>query len=138
MAGTVTNSPTNIGVDFATNADSGGSVYIYSANGGLTSASAGYTITSATADLSSASSGFGAQVISSTQSTGGPLSSISPYNGTSNSVGILATTANIILSSSHPLTGGTAAIQLQVKPSSTTPEATDYSETLMVIAAAIF
>lgn len=137
-AGSITNSPTNIGVNFATNADSGGNVYIYSANGGLKSTSAGYTIASATVNLSSASSGFGAQIISASQTSGGPFSALSPYNGSANNVGALATTASTILSSSNPLIGGTAAIQLQAKPSNTTPEAADYSETLTVIAAAIF
>jgi hypothetical protein len=137
-AGNITNSPTNIGVDFATNANSGGRVYIYSANGGLKSTSANYTINSATANLAVASEGFGAQIVSATQSTGGPLTKVSPYDLSANNVGILATTVNEILKSLNPLTGGTAAIQLQVKPSNTTRAATDYSETLTVIAAAIF
>jgi predicted secreted protein len=137
-AGNITNSPTNIGVDFATNANSGGRVYIYSANGGLKSTSASYTITSATANLAVTPEGFGAQIVSATQSTGGPLTKVSPYDLSANNVGILATTVNEILKSLNPLTGGTAAIQLQVKPSNTTRAATDYSETLTVIAAAIF
>ncbi len=135
---TVTNSPSNIGVDFATNADAGGKVYIYSANGGLKSTTASYTMTSATADLSSASEGFGAQVASVSQSTGGPLSKVSPFNGSGNNVGLLATTIASIFSSTNPLTGGTGATTLKVKPSNTTPAATDYSETITVIAAAAF
>lgn len=134
----VTNSPNNIGVDFATNADAGGNVYIYSANGGLKSTVANYTITSATADLGVASEGFGAQISSVNQSSGGPFNKISPYNGASNNVGVLSTSVNTILTSANPLTGGTAAIQLQVKPSNTAPAATDYAETLTVIAAASF
>lgn len=137
-AGNVSSSPTNMGVDFATNANSGGKVYIYSANGGLKSARTGITINSATADLGSASSGFGGQIISVNQTSGGPFSKVSPYDGSANNVGILGTSVSEILTSSNPLVGGKAAIQLQAKPSTTTPEATDYTETLTVIAAAIF
>lgn len=134
VAGSVTNSPSNIGVDFATNADAGGSVYIYSNNGGLVSTTApGSPITSATADLSSASQGFGARVASVTS-----LTVISPYDGSGNNVGVLGTTANTILNTNSPVAGGAAAIQLQAKASNTTPAATDYAEVLTIIAAARF
>lgn len=136
---TVMSSPSNMGVDFATNANSGGNVYIYSANGGLKSAAAGnYIISSATADLSSASEGFGAQITSVGQSSGGPLNKVSPFDGASNNVGLLATSVSTILSSANPLTGGTSAIQLKAKSSNTTPAAIDYTDTLTLIAAAAF
>jgi hypothetical protein len=132
-AGSITNSPTNIGVDFATNADSGGSVYIYSLNGGLKSVLNNYTITSASANLTGVNEGFGARVASSSQ-----LSSVFPYNQALNTVGLLSTTANTVLNAAVPVVGGTAAIQLQAKASNTTPAATDYAETITVIAAASF
>lgn len=138
LAGSVTNSPTNIGVDFATNADAGGQVYISSANSGLSSAQASYSISSATADLSSASQGYGAQVASVTQSSGGPLNKISPFNGSANNVGLINTTSSSILSSTSPITGGSGAIQLQAKSSNITPAATDYQDTITLIAAAAF
>ncbi len=140
VAGNVTNSPNNIGVDFATNANIGGSVYIYASNTGLFSSKTNYTIASATADLGSGaiSEGFGAQIASVNQTTGGPLSKVSPYNNSSNNVGILNTTIYSILSSTSALTGGTGSIQLQVKPSTTTPASTDYSDTITLIAAAAF
>jgi hypothetical protein len=137
-ASTVTNSPNNMGVDFATNADFGGNVYIYDLNGGLRSTAASYTLASATADLSSANEGYGAQIASVSQSSGGPFSKVSPYNGASNNVGALSTTINTIFSSTSPLTGGAGAVQLQVRPSSTTPEAADYTDTITLIAAASF
>jgi hypothetical protein len=135
VAGSVSNSPSNIGVDFATNADSGGSVYIYSLNGGLKSNSSSFTITSATADLSLVGTtlGYGALVASSSS-----LSAVSPYNGAGNNVGILSTSVNTILNSNTPVVGGTAAVQLQAKASNTTPAATDYADTITVIAAARF
>jgi hypothetical protein len=137
-AGNITNSGTNIGVDFATNANSGGNVYIYSAFGGLNSAHASFTLTSATADLAVASSGYGAQIASVSQSSGGPLSKVSPYDLSANNIGILSTNVNTILTSSTPLVGDTAAIQLQAKPSNTTPAGGDYADTLTLIAAAAF
>jgi hypothetical protein len=137
-AGSIANSPTNIGVDFATNANAGGKIYIYSLNAGLSSTSASFTLSSATADLSSVNSGYGAQVVSSSQSSGGPFSSVLPYNGSGNNVGVLNTTASAIIGSTSPLSGGTGAIQLQAKPSNTTPEASDYTDTITVIAAAAF
>jgi hypothetical protein len=43
-----------------------------------------------------------------------------PYDQSANTVGILSTNVNTILTSSAPVTAGTAAIQLQAKPSNTT------------------
>lgn len=137
-AGTVTNSPNNIGVDFATNADLGGNVYVYSFNGGLRSGSVSYTLASATADLASVGEGFGAQIASVSQSSGGPFSKVSPYDGASDNVGALNTTFSTIFTSAGPLTGGSGSIQLKAKPSNITPEATDYAETLTLVAAASF
>jgi hypothetical protein len=133
VAGNISNGSNNVGVDFATNANSGGSVYIYSANGGLRSTHTSSTLTSATADLSVAASGYGAQITSFSQ-----LTKVSPYNNSSNSVGILSTNVNTILTSSTPVTAGTGSIQLQAKPSNTTPAANDYADTLTLIAAAAF
>jgi hypothetical protein len=137
---TPTSGGTTIKTDLATNADFGGNVYIYGANGGLKSPRLSFTIGSATADLASASQGFGAQVPSSpTVTTGGPLTAVSPYlfvNSTS--VGAIGTTAAVILTSSNPLTGGNAVTNLIAKTSNTTPSASDYTETITYIAAASF
>lgn len=139
LPATVTNAPNNIGVDFATNADAGGNVYIYSLNGGLKSVSAGnYILASATADLSSVSEGFGGQIASVSQSSGGPFSKVSPFNGSSNNVGLINSSIATIFTSAAPLTGGTGAVQLKVRPSNTTPSATDYAETITFVAAASF
>jgi hypothetical protein len=132
-AGNITNSTTNIGIDFATNANSGGNVYVYSANGGLQSAHATSTLTSASSNLFSSGSGYGAQITSVSQ-----LTKVAPYDQSGNNVGILSTNVNTILTSSAPVTAGTAAIQLQAKPSNTTPAAPDYADTLTLIAAAAF
>jgi hypothetical protein len=121
-------------VDFATNANSGGNVYIYSTNGSLTSTRApSGPITSASANISLANQGYGAQIVSFSQ-----LTKVTPYDQSGNTVGILSTNVNTILTSSSPVTAGTASIQLQAKPSLTTPAASDYADTLTLIAAAAF
>jgi hypothetical protein len=138
LAGSVANSATNIGVDFETNADSGGSVYIYSTGALTSSLRPGTPINSSTADLSSATNGYGAQIASVTQSSGGPLAKLSPYNLASNNVGQIATTVATILNSSSPLVGGQAAIQLQAKADTLTKAASDYTDTITIVAAASF
>ncbi len=136
---TPTSGASTIKTDFATNANFGGKVYIYSLNGGLKSLSLSFTITSATTDLTSAAQGFGAQVPSApTVGSGGPLSAVSPYNVSSNNVGAIGTTAAVLLTSSSPLTGGNAVTNLMARTASTTPAASDYSDTLTFIAAASF
>lgn len=134
VAGNVSNGSSNIGVDFSTNADSGGSIYIYSNNGALVSVThPGSPITSATADLSSASQGFGARVASATS-----LTAVTPYDQSGNLVGGLGTTAATILYASAPVSSGVASIQLQAKAGATTPAASDYADIVTVIAAARF
>jgi hypothetical protein len=140
LPGTVTTGSPNIGVDFATNADSGGFVYSYSTNGGLKSVSAGnYLIASSSADLDSAGEGFGAQVSSSGQTSGGPFVGTSAYLNGGNIVGALATTISTVLGSSNaPVVGGTATVPLKAVAAATTRAASDYGDTLTFIAAAAF
>lgn len=132
-----TSSP-NLGVDFATNADSGGSIYIYSQHAALQSASipSGAINTGsagAYTDLFSAASGYGAQITSATS-----IGKVFPYDGSSNNVGPLLTTVSTLLNSSIPVASASATIQLQAKPTTTTPAASDYTDTITVIAAASF
>jgi hypothetical protein len=138
---TITDGSNNIKVDFATNANSGGKVYIYSLNAGLKSpAASDYLVglSSPQVDLSSASEGFGAQIASVSQSTGGPLSKVSPYDGSAQLVGRLNTTVSELLNSANPLTGGTGSTTLKLLASKATPSANDYADTLTLIAAASF
>ena len=134
VPGTVITS-TNITLNFATTAAQGGDVYVSGQFGGLKSASKTTTITSATANLALATSGFGIQVSSSTQTFGGPLNIVSPFNGTANNVGAESTGPANFLTSSAAVLGGSATVNLQAKSSATTPPATDYTETLTFIAA---
>jgi hypothetical protein len=132
VAGSVSNSSPNLGLTFSTNADSGGSIYIYS-TGKLQSVTVpSGTINSATANLGSANSGYGAQV-----TTAPSFTIVSPYNGSANNVGAITTTISTLLDATAPI-NSSATIQLQAKASNTTPAATDYADTVTVIAAARF
>ena len=137
-AGTVTDAPDKVWFDFATNANNGGNIYVYSQNGGLNSTAVSYTISSATADLSSASEGFGAKSDSASQSSGGPLSALSPYNGAGSNVGILNSSIREIYTTSAAVVGGRTSFVLKAKSQTLTPQATDYTETITAIAAGNF
>lgn len=137
LTGTVVNSPLTIDITFATNALSGGDVYINGLNTGLFSSSKSNTITSATGDLSILTRGFGAQVTT-TGSTSGSFTSVSPYNGTSNNVGLTDTTIRRIITATGPVVGGTGSISLKAKSAISDKAATDYTEILTMLASASF
>lgn len=127
-----------IWVDFDTNAEGGGSVYIRGDNAGLTSSN-GHTISSVTANLAVTNEGYGAQVISTAESSGGPLAADSPYNGASDNVGLIDTSFSAIVSSVlEPIVSGRGQIALKTKINDLTPASTDYTETLTLVAAGIF
>lgn len=138
LPGTVTDSPERIWIDFDTNGGAGGYVFIASSNSGLDSLATGGTINSASTDLSSASDGFGARSASAAQSSGGPLDAQSPYNGSSDNIGALGTTLTQVYKSVNPITGGRGSLLLKAKSKAETPAATDYTDTLTLIAAASF
>jgi len=138
LPNTVVNSTEKIWVSLDTNAQSGGTVFISSANAGLKSTAANNTIVSASANLSVATTGYGAQSASATQSSGGPLTVQSPYNGASQNVGILDTTLRPAFISSAPITAGRGSLQLMARATSNTPAGNDYSDVLTLIAAASF
>jgi hypothetical protein len=134
LPGSVTDSPQKIWLDFDTNAGSGGNTYIYGQNAGLRSTKAGYTLSSITGDLSALSQGFGGQSASATQTSGGPFTATSPYNGASQNVGIIDTSIRKLYGASAPVTAGRSSILLKAKVSNTTPSASDYAETLTILA----
>ena len=138
LPGTVVGSTEKIWVDLNTNAESGAGVFISSLNGGLRSARLSSTITSATADLASASSGYGAQGLSVTQSLGGPLVLSSPYNGAGQNVGILNSMIRQLIASTSPITAGRASIQIKAKASIATPSSSDYGDILTITTAGLF
>lgn len=125
-------------IGLSSNALNGGAVYLRGANGGLTSALAGVTITSASANLAAVGSGYGAQVASTSQGSGGPFTANTPFNGSADNVGIISTGLQPLLSTASPLTSGTANIRLKAKASNVTPSASDYADTVTFIAAMNF
>jgi hypothetical protein len=137
LAGTVVDAPSTINLTFATNAASGGDIYVNGKNTGLASTRASFTITSATGDLSILSSGFGARVTS-TGATSGTLTAVSPYNGVSNNVGLTDTTIRRMINATGPVVGGTGSIILKAKSASSDPAANDYTETVTMLASASF
>jgi hypothetical protein len=138
LAGTVITGSDKVWVSFDTNTTSGGTVYVSGQQGGLHSANVSHLITSSTGDLSSLSEGFGLQGSSATQSAGGPLSITTPYDGSSNNVGVADSVLRPIFSSPAQITAGRGSFSLKAKASTSTPASTDYQEILTVIAAAGF
>lgn len=138
--GQITTSWQKITTSISTNASNGGLVYIYGSNNGLRSASAGnYTISSSTNDLSSALEGYGAKATTVTQSAGGPMEIIAPYNGSGETVGVVDTNKRLFAdSTSQPVTNGQATFELKAKASNTTPSATDYADVITLIGTGSF
>jgi hypothetical protein len=140
-AGQVTTSWQKIIATITTNANKGGTVYISGANAGLKSANAGnYTIASAANDLSSGgvTEGYGARGVSVSASTGS-MELLSPYNLGGNNVGPVNTSKNAIADSfSTPVTSGTVNFELKAKAGTSTPPATDYADTITVVASGSF
>lgn len=137
--GSVAIAGNNVWVSLSTNGSNGGFVYVYDQYGGLRSALNNYTITSATADLSAVQEGFGIQSTSATQSSGGPMSAQSPYNGASNNVGVVDTTIRPLYTTSNsPVSAGRVSFSLMTKAKSTTPASNDYADILTIISSASF
>lgn len=138
VAGMVIDSVEKIWVDFSTNGESGGKVYVYDMSGGLKSTGTNALITGVTGDLAALSSGYGAQAYSVSQSSGGPLTKVSPYDLAGQNVGILDGSIREMFSSSSPVSGGRASFLLKAKSSVVTPAAGDYTDILQVIVSANF
>ena len=136
--GAVVSSAQKIWVDFDTNGDFGGNVYMYGQNGGLYSTAVAHTISALTGDLSATAQGFGAQSLTATQTTGGPFVVSTPYNGTSDTVGVTDTNIRRVYSTGAPITAGRSSLVLKAKINVTTPSASDYTERLTVVGAPSF
>jgi hypothetical protein len=121
-------------ISYYTNGESGGDVFIKGANGYLNSPSTGGQIIALNGDLTAASVGWGAQASGTTQTSGGPFSALSPFNGSSNVVGNPTTSYQRLFTSSGYVIGGSSSIIFKAKPSNTTKAANDYVETLTFIA----
>lgn len=137
LASTVVDAPQTIDITFATNAASGGDVYINGKNNGLLSSTKSSTIPSATGDLTALAKGFGARVTA-VAATSGTFSSVSPYNGSANNVGLTDTFIRRIITTSGPVVGGTASILMKAKSDISDPASADYTETITMLASASF
>jgi hypothetical protein len=134
----IVDSPEKIWIDFSTNGESGGKVYVIGKNGGLLSDTRSYLINSVSGDLSALTEGFGAQALSATQTSGGPLVIAPAYSQTGNNVAITDSAVREIFTTSAPIVGGRGSFLLKAKASSVTPSASDYAEIFTVIASGSF
>lgn len=137
-AGSVVTSGSPVTFDFTTNANSGGNIYVAGQNGGLKSSTTGYNINAVTGNLSSLSEGFGLQGVSATESSGGPLTIQSPFNVSSNNVGIESSTFVPVFSTINPIGSGVGTLNLLAKSASSDPAGQNYQEILTFIASASF
>jgi hypothetical protein len=140
--GSIVTSPNTVTTTISTNSNNGALVYIYDANAGLKSTTANnYTINTVPSqtDLGTLSEGYGAQGSSVGQTSGGPMELDSPYNGTSNTVGVVNTIKRQFAdSSAKPVTSGTASFLLKARAKTSTPAAGDYTDTITILATGSF
>jgi hypothetical protein len=140
--GAIITSSDTVTTTISTNAGNGALVYIYGANAGLKSTKANNYILAtvpAKTDLGALTEGYGAQGSSVGQTSGGPMELDSPYNGTSNTVGVVDTSKRQFAdSSTHAVTSGTASFLLKARAKTSTPAAGDYTDTITVLATGSF
>lgn len=135
----VITAPTSVTLTLTTNGAAGGTIYVYDQNSGLLSSSTGSSIAAVSGDLSVVTQGYGLGGTSVSQSSGGPMESLSPYNVSGTNVGILSGTERAMFdSTSQPVTSGQATFQILAKAGNTTKMATDYADTITLIAAGSF
>lgn len=136
---TVITASSKIWVDVDTNGTGGANIYVYGANAGLASTAANYTITAVSANLAAIAEGYGARGSTVNQTGGGPMRKVAPFDGSGDNVGILDSAKQIIFDSTNqPVTAGRVSFELKAKASSVAKAASDYADTLTVIASATF
>ncbi len=137
--GTVITAPTTVTTTVSTNTNAGAQVVIYDKNNGLLSSGTNYTINSVSNNLATTTEGYGVRGKTVTQTSGGPLEILSPFNGSGNIVGQVATTKQVLFDSSGAaITNGQGTFEIQAKAGSGAKAATDYSDILTVVASGVF
>lgn len=136
--GSVVSGDAAIIVDVTTNAMHGGAILLKSQNASLSSQLGADAITSATVDLSLVNAGYGAQVSNTTQSSGGPLTANSPFNGSAGNVGGLLTNWQQLANFTGSITNGSLTTTLKAKANNTVTSATDYGDTLSLAISLLF
>ncbi len=136
---TVITAGTTVTATVSTNGTGGAIVSLYGTNNGLKSTGTNYTISSSTSDLTAATEGYGIQGTTITQTSGGPMEILSPYNVASNNVGAVTTTKQPIFDSTgSPVTSGQGTFKIMAKAGTTTKAASDYKDTVTIIASGTF
>jgi hypothetical protein len=138
LPNSINTSPENILISIDTNGASGGMVYVSGSNAGLNSVHASHKIDAVSGNLTGLPEGFGAQGVSANQTSGGPFAIADLYDQGSDIVGIIDQTVREIFNTPGPIVGGSGSFLLKAKPSATAPAASDYTETLTIIAAGVF
>ncbi len=138
LPASIVDSTDRIWTTLDTNAESGGTVYLSGINGGLKSLAANYTIVSSSGDLAGQVEGFGAQVASTGQASGGPLSSTALYGGTAQIIGVADSQIRAIFTAANPIISGRGSFILKAKSAALTPSSADYTEVMTVIASASY
>lgn len=135
----------SIWVDLDTNGSGGASVSVVSSNGSLKSASVpGDTIPSTTGTMAAGVANYGLCVGSVTQTSGGTLAKVSPFNGATctsghvNTIGQVTTGAQNILTVPSAVVGGRSEIRVNAENSLSTPAHSDYGDTITFIATGTF
>jgi len=136
---TVVTAPSTVTVTVSSNGTSGATVYIKDASSGLFSPTMNYTISAVSGDLGSISEGYGIRGTSTSQSSGGPMEILSPYNGTGTTVGTLSSNNQILFDSTgQPITSGQGIFEIKARAANITKAASDYADTVTIIASSSF
>lgn len=135
---TVNDSTEQLWVDFSTNANYGGAVYIYGSQAGLYSSATDYLISAVSGNLAALSEGFGLQGVSASQSSGGPFSLTTAFDLSDDNVAEITTSPQELFAASAPVTAGRGSILSKAKVTDLTPAANDYSNIFTVVAVGSF
>lgn len=138
LPGSVVDSTELVWFDISTNAQHGVTIFVKGDQGGLVSNAVSYTIPSVSENLSIQTEGVGLQANSVYQVNGGPLSAMAPYNGAGANVGGIPLQLESMFISSSAIVNGRGSFSVKAKISDLTPSASDYAETLTLIAVPTF
>jgi hypothetical protein len=142
-SGTVSTSPTARTVTINTNAASGWNVWAKDTNGGLLSTTASKTISATTpgsnSTLVSGTEGYNTGVVSANGGGTGSITVSAPFvGGALGKGGGLATSFSTLASSGGTATNHVLTLNNNAAVAGATPAATDYTDTITVVGAAIF
>jgi len=132
--GSVTSATDLIWMDFGTNLNGGGKIFVRDSNAGLYSSSKSYTLSSADANLDS-TSGYGLQEYSSSETYLGPMTVESSFGNGGNTVGGISDNAYsepIYNTNSDPVYEGRISLYVKARPAEDTPTSSDYADYIIM------